>query len=152
MGVAASPARVRAHPLHTTLTNISFDPARQNERAIVRVFMDDLGKAVAAHARARLPEDITYGDALRYVASSFAISGPDQRPLPLSFCGVRRSGDLVWFCVETAVPTVAAKPSLTLRDNLLCDLFSDQVNIVQTSSDHQTLLYTCGDGYKVIDR
>lgn len=146
--VAGSPVLVRAHPLHTTLTNVSFDPARKNERAVIRVFMDDFGKAVAAHARARSPGDITYGDALRYVASSFSTAGLDRRPLPLSFCGARRSGDLVWFCVETAADT----PTLMLRDNLLCDLFSDQVNIVQTSSDHQTLLYTCGDGYKVIVR
>lgn len=142
------PLPVYAHPLHTTLTGITFDHQRHTARAVLRVFMDDFGRAVAQHAHVRSPLDVTNGDALRYVAASFAISGPDSKPLPLSPCGMKRTGDLMWLCVEAVTPL--GPDQLTVRDHVLCDLFDDQVNIVQVSlgADKRTILFTPGDGFK----
>lgn len=142
------PSALYAHPLHTTLTGITFDRSRHAVRAVVRVFIDDFGRAVAQHAHARSPLDVTYGDALRYVAASFAIAGPNSKPLPLTSCGMRRTGDLMWLCMETVTPL--GPDQLNVRDHVLCDLYEDQVNIVQVAlgADRRTILFTPDDGFK----
>jgi len=47
--------RVEAHPLHSTITELTTDVGRGTVRATMRVFADDLEAAVARFARGRNP-------------------------------------------------------------------------------------------------
>ena len=60
-------------------------------------------------------------------------------------CGVRRSGDLLWVCLESAVAADVAH--LRARDTLLAESFPDQVNIVQIGdgANRRSVLFLKGD-------
>ena len=148
----AGTREAEAHPLHTTLTEVTLDAPRHMVRAVIRVFADDFATAAAARerraGRAKGPGQADTGVA--YVLSAFQLSGADGRPLPLRSCGTRRSGDLLWVCVEGAAPVNPT--ALRLRNAMLCDLFDDEVNIVRATlaGAVRSTLFTRGDGPKPI--
>jgi hypothetical protein len=120
------------HPIHTTLTNVTFDRQSAQITAMVRVFETDLNKAVAKR------RDTTVAD---YVRASVGLSDQTGHPVPTTWCGSRREGDVVWLCLRAPAPQGAS--GLTLSDRLLFDVFDDQVNIVMT--EHGSVLFTKGD-------
>jgi hypothetical protein len=125
-----------SHPLHTTMTEVTEDCAHGTVRATIRVFADDFGKA-----RAQTSE-------LSYVASRFSFIDRSGRSLPLRSCGTRRTGELLWICVEAASADGLA--ALRVRNAMLSDLFDDQVNVVQGTigGARRSLLFTKGDPSK----
>ena len=131
-----------AHPLHTTLTEISLDASRHTVRATVRLFADDLAAALSRHPS--LGGASMNDRAAAYVGATLSLSN-DGQALPLRSCGVRRSGDLLWVCLEATVPEDAVR--LTARDPLLLEVFSDQVNIVQIGDgpNRRSVLFLKGD-------
>ena len=147
LAVASRPAH--AHPLHTTLAELSYDRATRVLNVSLRVFADDFTNAVTRRAGVRtvgaLPPDSAM---FRYVAERFAIAAPGAGPLALRWCGVRRSGDVLLLCLRaTAVPTLAGA---RVRSALLNEAFADQVNLVQANYDgrRQMLLFTPRTGVK----
>lgn len=149
--LSARPAR--AHPLHTTITELSEDRASGVVRATIRVFADDFGAAVSRARRGGLPAaagaqwDAT---ALGYLATTFGFLDRAGRALPMHTCGTRRTGELLWICVETSSPSGLA--ALQVRNAMLSELFADQVNVVQVSLNgaRRSLLFTKGDRAKSI--
>ena len=145
-----TPSIARAHPLHSTITEVTEDRAHRTVRATIRVFADDFGTAVAHSVHGRtLPAGKAWdAAALGYVNSAFGFSDRDGRVLPLRSCGTRRTVDLLWICVE-AVSAEGLTP-LKVRSAVLCDLFDDQVNVVQgvVGGARRSLLFTKGDKAK----
>jgi hypothetical protein len=146
----ATPIRGDAHPLHTTLTEVTVDSATHTVRVMVRVFADDFGTAVTrqAHLTAE-PTGRAWSDAAdRYVSAAVSITDRTNRPVALRSCGTRRSADLLWICLEGT--TLESPHELRGRNSMLCDLFSDQVNIVQfvAGAQKHSVLFTKGDGVK----
>ncbi len=115
-----------AHPLHTTLTEVS--ESRGVVRATIRVFADDYAKA--------------------RVAASFAFVDGSGKALPMTSCGVRHAGDVYFVCVEA----VHSLDGLRLRAAMLHDLYEDQVNVVQATvrGSRRSLLFVRGDGAKAL--
>ena len=149
MLLAAVARPAQAHPLHTTLAELSYDPATRVLNVSLRVFADDFAAAVARGAGARtvgaLPPDSAM---FRYVAERFAVAAPGAGPVALRWCGVRRSGDVLLLCLRaTAVPALAGA---RVRSALLNESFADQVNLVQASygGRRRMLLFTRGTGAK----
>jgi hypothetical protein len=148
----ATAAPALGHPLHTTLTEIGRGDGR-TLRATIRVFADDFGRAVlglGAAAAAPAMDAVSDSAASAYVRAHFTIATPDGRALPLSWCGVRRTGDLVWVCLEAAWS--GAMDGMRVHDRMLFELYRDQINIVQASDggSRASLLFTSGDGPKRI--
>jgi hypothetical protein len=144
LATALAPQRASAHPLHSTITELAEDHAQGTVRATIRVFADDFGTAVARTHKS--------GDAgsLAYVAAMFGFSDRSGRVLPLRSCGTRRTGDLLWICVEAS--SAEGLGVLKVRNGMLSDLFDDQVNVVQGSVGgvRRSLLFTKGDRAKAI--
>lgn len=143
--------RVDAHPLHSTITEITLDPARGTVRATMRVFADDLRAALAAASRGRkVPLEGPDWDAAvaAYATHAFALQDARGRTLPLRSCAVRRTADLLWLCFETDVGRDVG--DLRVRNAMLCDLYADQVNVVQGVVDgaRRSLLFVRGDRFK----
>ena len=138
----------RAHPLHTTLVQLTYDERAHTMEGSIRVFAGDFAAAVAKHAGAKTPEDDRVADAaaFAYVNSTFRFADASGRALPITWCGSKRANDLLWLCVRVA----SAPSALKLSDQMLCELFDDQINIVQTVSGekHASMLFTKGDGAK----
>lgn len=135
-----------AHPLHTTMTEVTADERRGVIRVMIRVFAEDFAEAVT-RSRAVQPSGPPERAALDYVRRAVLLSD-GSRVLPLRFCGTRRAGDVRWICMETASPVRAT--DLRLQITLLAEKFEDQVNIVRSmvSGSPRSLLFTRGDGAK----
>lgn len=136
-----------AHPLHTTLTEVTVDAPRRVLHIVIRVFAEDFARAAGSARRPASGAANGPLDANAYLSRTFVVT-EGARTLPLRSCGTRRSGELLWLCLETEAPVRLA--SLMLRDALLCELFDDQLNIVRSlvGTAPRSLLYTRGDGRK----
>jgi hypothetical protein len=130
-----------AHPLHTTLTEVTVTPSR-TIRATVRVFADDLGAGMGKTRSVSADSDVA-----AYVAKGLVLYDANQ-PLALRACGVRRQADLLWVCLETAL--TGGVDRVSLRNSLLGETFKDQINIVQVASGgaKRSLVFTRDDPAK----
>ena len=146
--VATSARPLDAHPLHTTMTELSYDPSARMVNVSLRVFADDFTAAVMAGRVHRT--DVTPPDSamLRYVTARFSLVAPGTGRVVWRWCGARRDGLVILICLRGAAqrpPTGA-----TMSNALLTEVFPDQVNIVQASYEgrRRTLLFTPRDGSK----
>ena len=128
------------HPLHTTLTQLAYRDADHMVEATVRVFADDF--------RAALKTDVSDSAAVAYLRSTFTLADRTGRPLAIVWCGLRRTGDLLWLCLRA--PAAQGLSGLRVRVALLFDRYADQINIVQASyaGRRAALLFTTGDAPK----
>ena len=140
-------ATLSAHPLHTTLTEIAYRNADRTIQVTVRAFADDFRAALGGQA---------VGDsaAARYLRQALSVSDAAGRPLRLDWCGVRRTGDLLWLCLRApAYAGGGAGPHrLRVQARLFFELYADQINIVQATGDagRASLLFTRGDPPKAL--
>ncbi|MFN2603102.1 MAG: DUF6702 family protein [Gemmatimonadaceae bacterium] len=143
---AATARSLDAHPLHTSLAEIVFDPAAKEIRISIRVFIDDLTKASTAYARGHKSSSQTMF--VDYARSSFIVADRGGHPLALAPCGTKPVGDLMWLCLHAPAP--AGISGLQVTHRVLFDLYADQINIVQASYNGKriSLLFTRGDGLK----
>jgi hypothetical protein len=150
VAVAASPGSAEGHPLHTTMMDLSYDPASRALKVIIRVFADDFSAAVVPSVPRRaeivIPSDTAI---LRYVTGRVGVTGPGGR-VSMRWCGLRREGKVLFLCLRGTVPGTLAGASLS--NGLLTEMFADQVNVVQVSYDgrRHTLLFTPRDGAKAL--
>lgn len=143
--VTVSARDADAHPLHTTLTEITVDAAHHTLRATVRLFADDLTAALVQHPS--LPGSDLKDRATAYVIGNLILSS-GGRSIAMQSCGVRHSGDLLWVCLETRI---SGEPvQLRARNPLLLEAFRDQVNIIQIGDGptRRSVLFLKGDGDK----
>ncbi len=140
-----------AHPLHTTLTQVSIDARDGSARVVIRAFIDDFGAAAARlTGKSQSPDhSVSEGVLQAYVAAKVALVDAHNQRVPLSWEGVRREGDVVWLTLRA--PTVKALRGVRFGTALLFEKFEDQVNIVQVSdgSARRSMLFTRGDSGKV---
>jgi hypothetical protein len=140
----------QAHPLHTTLVQLAYDERAHTLEGTIRVFAGDFAAAVAKHGGVKPPDDdrVSDGAAFAYVSSTFRFTDAGGHPLALQWCGSRRAGDLLWICVRVTGNT--APTALRLSDQMLCEIFDDQINIVQSvaGAKHTSMLFTKGDAAK----
>jgi len=131
-----------AHPLHTTLTELTWRPSGGAVEISVRAFADDF-RAAAASSRGTLDSG-----AVAYLRERLTLVDAAGQPLPLVWCGVKQTADLLWLCLRAAAPRGLAGAGV--RVALLFDRYDDQINIVQASyaGRKESLLFARGDGLK----
>lgn len=144
LAVAAVAPAAHAHPIHTTLTVVTSDATGISLN--IRAFADDFSATVAKFAGKRAPADSSAPDAdvLRYVRAQFAVKDASGKQVELQPCGVRRAAELYWLCFRAVLPRGVS--GTLVRNQMLTELHSDQVNIVQVESKgaRKTLLFTKG--------
>ena len=136
LGFTASPA---AHPLHTSLTEISYVQPTSTITVQVRVFAQDMDSVLNRGSRRSVASDSAI---FGYFNRHLALSDERSRVVVLVPCGIRREGDALFACVRAR--HAASIATLTMRNELLLDLFDDQINIVQvkSGSSRRSLLFT----------
>src|SRR2546425_211434 len=124
------------HPLHATLPQLSYDAGDRMALITIRAFADDF--QAAAHGASD-------SAAFAYAAMGFTLTDRDGRGLALAWCGVRRTGDLLWLCLRAPAPGGLA--GLRVHARLLFDRYADQINIVQArcGARRVSLLFSRGD-------
>jgi hypothetical protein len=134
-----------AHPLHTALTEISYDEATSEATIRVRIFADDLESSLPVAAG--IPRDTLLS---RYGRGTFALVNRAGRPSLLKWEGLERVGDLVVLRLGTRVN--GGLTHARVLSAVLWERFPDQVNIVRISVGGRvnTLLFTRGDGSKPV--
>ena len=144
-GFIARPAL--AHPLHTSFATIT-QSGGGDFAVSLRVFADDFLRQTGAPPAA----DGIRPDAriVTYLMRTFVFIDRNGRGLPLKWCGSRTVGDLMFICLSGRMP--GGLRGTRIRYSILSDLFADQVNVLQISTDSgkQTLLFTPAETTRLI--
>jgi hypothetical protein len=148
------PAPLRAHPLHTSLAEISYEPDGHLLVIRVRLFADDLSAAIFAGSDAFVPASKEMPpDSLlwRYARGTIALADPEGRPIQLCWRGAARAGDTVLLELQAKMATDGPR-RVRILQAMLWERFPDQVNIVRASYEGRTvtLLFTRGDPGKLL--
>lgn len=136
------------HPMHTSVTRVSYDARAHTVDVSMRLFTDDFATAVArrtgtAPAPAAAKRD---DDAITYARSALAVRDGARGTLALVGCGQRRELDFTWVCLRASLPEEPAQ--LEVSNRAMHELFDDQVNVVQVvlRGRTKTLVFTRDDG------
>jgi hypothetical protein len=146
--------RAEAHPLHTSLAELAYDPGTGAVQLSLRVFVDDFTRASIAfqqkHASVRQASaGKSESPLVTYALASFVLNDSRNQRVSFASCGGKRVGDLMWLCFRGK-----AAPGSRFRvlSQVLFDNFKDQINIVQASSGDRrvNLLFTPGEQAKQV--
>ncbi len=155
-----SPVLVRsesaeAHPLHTSLAELSYDSKTGALALSLRVFVDDFTKASLAFQKKQStarPSAVIPGQSplVAYALASFDLRDGHARRVGFVSCGGKRVGDLMWLCFRGQIP--GGGNGLRVLSQILFDTYRDQINIVQASYSGRkvNLLFTPGETAKVL--
>ena len=147
----AALAGTAAHPLHTTLTTVTWKGDRHELEVAVRTFTQDLVDAVTRVSRSPAASgSVSDSAACRYAAAALSVRDAAGASLPVARCVTERAAEVTW--IRLAIP--ADRPmGLRLCNALLFERFADQVNIVQAdlAGATRTILFTSGDGPKPLN-
>ena len=140
------PSAALAHPLHTSLAQMTIDARTGTVNVSLRVFVDDFTAAATNWSKHRRVEPAMA--AFAYARASFVVRESTGRIVPLASCGEKRVGDLMYVCLAGRISPNNSVSSVVSR--VLTEKFDDQVNIVQASYSGRkaNLLFTTGDGEK----
>jgi hypothetical protein len=142
-----------AHPLHTSLAELSYDQKSGTVLLSLRVFVDDYTRASTAYAQKHakpVSAGVAVSPLVTYALASFALIDSHDRRVAFASCGGKRVGDLMWLCFRGALSGGAS--GLHVGSQILFDTFRDQINIVQASyaGRHVNLLFTPGESAKAL--
>ncbi|MBI1966785.1 MAG: hypothetical protein HYS40_02240 [Gemmatimonadetes bacterium] len=135
LGRTLLPLFLILHPLHTTVTRLAWRAADRTIELEIRAFADDFQATAGT----------TDSTMAAYLRSAVTLGDRDGHRLPLRWCGVRRTDDLLWLCVRAPAPE--GPQGLRLYVGVLFERFPDQINIVQADYDgrRESLLFAPGD-------
>lgn len=131
--IGAVAPKAIAHRYHTSVTRLEYNVEEHSAEITIQTFADDLEAALSKRTRSKASENIrldgSKANALvfDYLRTVFQLnSGSGQ--IELQWVGMELKGYSVWIYVQAKLPGGLSKASV--RNNLLFDLFEDQVNIV----------------------
>ncbi|MEY4168614.1 MAG: hypothetical protein RIR52_2438 [Acidobacteriota bacterium] len=146
------------HKFHVSVSQVEYDRAKQTARIMIRVFADDLQAAVSRHVGRELKiqgapigNDREMGGLIHsYVRDRLELRTRDGREVRLGWAGLEATPDVIWLYVEGRVAGGLA--GTRLRNRLFCELFEDQVNIVNTIHQQKTIgvMFEPKDDFKAL--
>ena len=164
-GAEISSARLHAafrnlkfHKFHVTNSQIEYNQAERSVEIVIRVFADDFQSAISKHSSREVkldrPED--WQDKTRaalilaYLNENFVLKSKAGRQVKLTWVGMAGVADMFWVYVAGKMPGGIA--GAQLKNRLHCELFDDQVNVVNTKfqSKQIGLMFEPKDEFKII--
>lgn len=143
------------HDFHNSITEISFNNKSKSLEVVMRVFMDDLEKAIARDNKKgnfELSNDSKDDILIRkYIFKKFYLKNKKNQRLKQSYVGKKRIGDRIVIYIE--IPYRKSPHGLKVRNATLTDIFFDQQNIVNIfyKTKTKTLLCLRGSETKTIN-
>lgn len=155
---------IAAHKLHLSVTQLDYNQKSQSVEIVLRVYADDLENAVSQHAKRPIKIDPTTankdkrtGEAiLAYLRNGFELKSPSGTRVKLAWVGMELQMDMYWLRLEGKMSAVPANTNgldgAQLKNKVFCELFADQVNIVNTKIREKQvgLMFEAKDDFKVI--
>lgn len=132
---------VLPHEFHVSRCEITYRTETQSLEIIQHMYVDDLELALKKdfdgpiHLCTELEIDQAEALVTKYVAQHFALT-IKSGPIALSFLGKEVGDEPLGMWVYIEATDVGLTPELTIRYDLLCELFDDQKNIVSFQIDN----------------
>ena len=146
------------HKIHVSVTNLEFNQSKQTVEIVIRVFTDDLENALGRRAKRAVKIDLaTAGKdnqiielVMAYLRSSLELKNKAGRPVALSWNGIEGQPEMFWIFVKGRMP--GGLEGAQLRNKLFCELFDDQVNIVNAKHQGKQigLMFESKDDFKIL--
>jgi len=128
----------RLHEFYVSLSEIRFNPESRALEVSLRIFPDDMDRAMKEHfgINASLVTELEHksADSLLeiYLHNLFRVE-LNGVSVPLTYLGKEAESDVMW-CYLESLPR--EKPvEITIYNSILCEIFEDQVNIIQVYVD-----------------
>ena len=122
------------HEFHASVTKMEYNAKERAFEISIRVFTDDLEKALSAASNSRVVLDKDRPSATldpiieKYVQAHFGFQTPQKQPRPFKYVGHEIEADAHWLYIE--MPYAEPFKSGVLKQNVLMEQFDDQVNMV----------------------
>jgi hypothetical protein len=145
------------HTYHSSILELRLNPQKQQVELALKVFTDDLENALSQgrpqHLSLQDPRAQPLAEA--YLREHLALALPaagrqPRQPLALQFVGMQPEKDAYWLYAKARLPR--ATTEIWLRNAIMLDLFSDQMNIVNAESGPKKVseLYRAGHEQAVL--
>jgi len=143
-----------AHQQKEAITRVLFNPRTHNIEVMHRFLLHDAEHALKEIRKASANILASEDDReffSNYVHQRFALADQDGNTLALKAVGYEIEGRFIWVYAETAIPTELR--SLTLRHDVLRDIWPEQVNLVniERHGDVQSATFTGGSSELTIE-
>ena len=143
------------HAFHTSITQIDYNPKAKNYEVSVRIFTDDFETAIDTENKIKGTkiQDGDKNDALvsAYVLKHFSIISPQNKKANLKYIGKENEDLATWLYFE--LPEGSLAKGSRIQQNVLMELFDDQVNIVniKKGEERKSLLFDLKNKIKVFE-
>ncbi len=142
------------HDFHSSLAEIHYNAASKSLEVSLRVFSDDLNAALTKASRRPIRVDQTTAtDALikQYLDKHFAFANAKNTRQPAVWVGKEIAVDVTWLYFE--IPLTENLNGMRFENSLLCELYEDQVNIVNLNYQKQkrTYLFKADQAVQTVD-
>ncbi|MTI21425.1 hypothetical protein E1176_10380 [Fulvivirga sp. RKSG066] len=127
------------HPIHVSVTDIEYDEDRKALEIASHIFLDDIEKHIRIIKKERYldilkpDKDRTTDDLIsEYLKDRIAIN-VNGKPEEYKYLGFEREAGAIYVYME--VEKVRKLKSLEIRNEVLLDLYEDQINLVHVKVD-----------------
>ena len=131
-----------SHPLHVSVVEVNHNAADRTFEIICKIFTDDFENVLRqnyprdAVNKTKIdlinPTEKAAMDTLvkKYISSHLLLFA-DARPLQLTYVGFERDNEAVFGYLQ--VDDIAAVKKINITNNLMYDLFTDQINLMHVT-------------------
>ncbi|GHA71657.1 DUF6702 family protein [Pontibacter akesuensis] len=130
-----------AHDYHASIADVQFDPRTQTLQVAVRIFMDDLENILSRRTKTKVEYNQTSDQVQKHLAdylnTTLAFEVEKDKPIKHKFIGSEAEADVVWVYLEVLVKQETLT-QLYVKNAILTELFSDQMNIVNINYKGKT--------------
>lgn len=129
------------HPLHVSVTEITFDPKEKELEIMLRIFTDDLELAIRdmkadAELNVLKPTNTTLDKlAWEYLQPKFELTADGKRQA-IKYLGHEMDEDVLVFYIQ--VQPIKNFKTLTVKNSILTELYDDQANLVNVTVSDET--------------
>lgn len=145
---------VSAHKFHTSFAEADYNAETKSLEITLRTFPDDLESAIRKRGGKRVsPDDKkAFGaQVFAYLQETFRVRTARGQAAKLSWVGMDAGVDSAWLYFEAALPE--GVEGAQLSQQFLCDLYDDQINLVNVKSGGRKveLRFERGGEFKAIN-
>ena len=135
----------KLHAFHTSITEMRYNPKGKTVEISLRVFSDDLEKALSAnHQNQKFVFEINDKNdpfVEQYIHKHFIITNPKNQKRNYQYIGKEKEGEAIWIYLE--MPLIDSLKGSKIQNDVLMEFFDDQTNIVNIfiNNDKKSYLY-----------
>jgi len=132
------------HDFHTSVTQMQYNATGKTFEISVRLFTDDLEAALSRQSGQKIKlggKDSHDALVEQYIRKHLAFTSPRKQLKPYQYVGKEPEAEATWVYLE--LPYNEPISGSLIRQDVLLDLFDDQVNLVNVSyqSERKTYLF-----------